>query len=150
MLYAANEGYLNDVEVDKIGDFERRCCLHARGARRADERSSLTVTGTTSVKQPFGRAHRKLQRHSDLVSDSRTAGILPDGSWQGNSHQDLEHPEVRRRSPARWKWSASKMRKAQERMEFRRPYARPHSLGDRVILPMPPPSTATCLWISAR
>jgi F-type H+-transporting ATPase subunit alpha len=40
MLYAANEGHLKDVAVDKIGDFESAApVLCARGVRRADEGS---------------------------------------------------------------------------------------------------------------
>jgi F-type H+-transporting ATPase subunit alpha len=43
MLYAANEGHLKDVEVDKIGDFESAAVLCARGIRRL--MSSIVESG---------------------------------------------------------------------------------------------------------
>jgi F-type H+-transporting ATPase subunit alpha len=39
MLFAANEGYLNDVEVKKIGDFER-ALQSPSWAPHADQRTA--------------------------------------------------------------------------------------------------------------
>jgi F-type H+-transporting ATPase subunit alpha len=47
VLYAANEGFLTDVEVNKIGDFED-ALLSYMHAEHGDFMSSLTESGTYS------------------------------------------------------------------------------------------------------
>ena len=53
VLYAANEGYLSDVEVNKIGDFEA-ALLSYMHAEHGDlmSRSSRAATTTTRSKRP--------------------------------------------------------------------------------------------------
>jgi len=84
-LYAANEGYLDDVDVAKIVDFEEAMHAHFRS------------------------------NHQDILDSVDT-----DGDWNDNIEAVQNTQKI---TKAMEMVAASKMRKAQDRMNANRPYA---------------------------
>ena len=83
LLYAGNEGYLQDVEVAHIGDFESALLGDVR-AECGDVMQAIEADGGWDDE-------REATFKSAIETSSRRRPGKQHGSWQGNPHQDLEH-----------------------------------------------------------
>jgi hypothetical protein len=115
MLYAANEGFLKDIEVNKIGDFERALLSFMRArTRRVDEPYRATgdyndeIDATTS--RPRSRSS-KPPRPGNL----RTTSVMAAGK-RNYAPRSRASSSTQKITSAMEMVAASKMRKAQDRM----------------------------------
>ncbi|GIR70072.1 MAG: hypothetical protein CM15mP74_13230 [Halieaceae bacterium] len=96
LLYAGNEGYLQDVEVAKIGDFESALLGYIR-AECGDVMQAIeaTAAGMMSAKRPSSQPLKPSSR--------RRPGNT---AWQlaRKSAPRSRAYKALRRSPARWRW----------------------------------------------
>jgi hypothetical protein len=118
LLYAANEGYLKAVEVAKIGDFESALLsyMHAE-ARCIDAEIEADGNWNDDREAAFKSGNRNLHFNSDLVTLAMAVG--KEIRTKISSIQSTQ-----KITSAMEMVAASKMRRAQDRMELGKPYAR--------------------------
>ena len=129
-LYAVDRGYMDDVEIERVGDFTNALMAYMDSSRSSllDQVNADPEVGRRGGEAVQGRG-RGLQGEPRLVIDvSRRPGTTNRASdtWPAprKSAPRSRACRTRRRSRARWRWSRrARWRKAQERMRNARPYA---------------------------
>jgi len=75
VLYAANEGYLNDVDVNKAGDFEEALLSYMQ-SEHGDLMSSIVASGDYSDEEYKAEKEEELR---SLVESEGESGVLEEG-----------------------------------------------------------------------
>ena len=133
MLFTANEGFLEDVPVDKVLDFER-ALLDYMNSEQGEFMSTVNETGAYNddIVDTMRGAIEAVQSDAVVLSlhlTDETPELKTMADWQGNQEQDQVAWKTRRRSPDAMQNGGrrSKMRRTQERMREGKPYSEKHS-----------------------
>ena len=117
-LFAANEGFLDDVEVDKVLAFEAALLAYMHedhgDLHEADQRDRRYNDDIVEASHEKARSSA-FKEYAHLVIETASEGQQHGAARK--SARDRQRARTRRRSPRPWRWwRRAKMRKAQDRM----------------------------------